>query len=1119
MKKNQFLTIILILVVLVMPNASKAETAVQLAARISSFTGGGTGALNAVANGDVVTVTGELVDVVDVLWLPIDEEVTIEWLADISSCLNFYWSGVISLNGSGIFNVKGGSIIITSSPGSSAISVDNSTEKIEVIVSGGIVSADICTTIQVLSTYSSVTVIGGKVASDDYAISTKGSVEVSGGEVSSLFGSPIYASGDNSTITVNGGTVSATGYYPAINVNNVNNTGLNVIISGTGKVESTGGATFGGAAIKTYGSVEIKDNAEVSSLNNSAISTGGESSKVYVSGGTVSSGGTFVIDVRNENNTGLSVIISGNGSVLATGVSDYSPAIITYGSIEIKDNAQVSSLNGGAISAWSGTSNVSISGGTVTGGGNRVIEICNLNMTFRENNSGMNVFISGTSKIIKTNDDYGLVIQTQGNVEVNGGEVIGRTGYAIYANGNVEVNGGKVSATSGMAIFANGNVEVKGGLVFAYGNAINGYGNVIYQNFTGATGTGIVIAWNESAGNSNYTQGSTTDISQSPATATAVWGKNGSEYGISYTNGTNSGFIPLNVTVYSAECDVLSVQTPTGATITGQTITASVANSVTSQIVAVTTSPDASWKLFSDAACTSEIIGKVMTLAVGNNTAYIEVNAEDGSTKKVYTIVISRADAFYNITIAPISNGNIIANVNSANVGSTVTLTITPDPYFELFEITAFKTGDATSTITLSGSGNSRTFTMPGFDVTVSATFKTLFSLSVEPESLSFSSSGGEKTFLIESNIDWTINSNASWISFSPESGSNNCTITVTIGTNPSVNQRTGIISVTGSEGVHTVTVTQEGAIPTLSVSPTSINFTASGGYKTFLIESNTNWTITCSGAWISVSPYTGSGDRTIGVVSSDNTDGEIRSAIITISATGGLVKTINVFQEANVDSTGVVSEETKPVGEDGKGNIELSLSIPGNVTLTGSFEISFPEGMTLDEQLTVLSLELSGNFYLSFTYKGNNTWLIEIKSNSLKSSTATEYRKIMDIAYIVDENVKKGVYKIEILNLDFVLSDNSSIKEDAIEVLINVERTSTSIEKIHNTNFYAFLVDDILKVESSYSEIITVYSVSGIRLYSTKKTEGLVEIPFTSIPGSVFIVKGDESGVLKVMR
>jgi len=122
-----------------------------------------------------------------------------------------------------------------------------------------------------------------------------------------------------------------------------------------------------------------------------------------------------------------------------------------------------------------------------------------------------------------------------------------------------------------------------------------------------------------------------------------------------------------------------------------------------------------------------------------------------------------------------------------------------------------------------------------------------------------------------------------------------------------------------------------------------------------------------------------------------------------------------------------------------------------------------------------------------------------------------------MEIAYTVDENVKKGIYEIEIINLDFLLDDNTTIKEDLITVPVNVERAGTSIENIFNTSFYAYIVDNTLKIESSYMEKITIYSTTGIPLYSTMKNAGLIEIPFKSIPGSMFIIQGSLSGAIKI--
>ena len=214
-----------------------------------------------------------------------------------------------------------------------------------------------------------------------------------------------------------------------------------------------------------------------------------------------------------------------------------------------------------------------------------------------------------------------------------------------------------------------------------------------------------------------------------------------------------------------------------------------------------------------------------------------------------------------------------------------------------------------------------------------------------------------------------------------------------------------------------------------------------------------------------------------------------------------------------------VTLDETQQVGSDGKGTISLNLSIPSDVTLTGSFEIQFPEGMKLNEQLTVLSLELSGNFYLAFSYKGDNTWLIEIKSNAMRSSKESEYQKIMDIAYTVDENLPKGAYEAIITNLDFLLNDGTSIKEDLLTVQISVERYGAAIENIGNTSFHAYFINNMLRIESTYVETITIYSAAGVRLYSLKKDAGSMDVPVSSLPGSVYIIKGSVSGTIKLIK
>ncbi len=111
----------------------------------------------------------------------------------------------------------------------------------------------------------------------------------------------------------------------------------------------------------------------------------------------------------------------------------------------------------------------------------------------------------------------------------------------------------------------------------------------------------------------------------------------GANYAIAYQNGT------LTVSSLSTACDVTGVTSPAGSKISGTSITGTVANSVSSQLVGITVSTDAAWALYSDMACTTEITNKTMTLSVGANTAYIKVTAEDGITTKIYTVTITRS--------------------------------------------------------------------------------------------------------------------------------------------------------------------------------------------------------------------------------------------------------------------------------------------------------------------------------------------------------------------------------------------------------------------------------------------------------------------------------------------
>ena len=117
--------------------------------------------------------------------------------------------------------------------------------------------------------------------------------------------------------------------------------------------------------------------------------------------------------------------------------------------------------------------------------------------------------------------------------------------------------------------------------------------------------------------------------------------------------------------------------------------------------------------------------------------------------------------------------------------------------------------------------------------------------LTLSPSEMTFTSTGGNQNLGVQSNTSWSVSDTVSWISLAPASGSNNGTVVVTCTPNAASVSRSATITATGTGvAAQTVLVTQSGAPLTLSVNPSTLNFTSPGGSAVFNILSNTNWTL-----------------------------------------------------------------------------------------------------------------------------------------------------------------------------------------------------------------------------------------------------------------------------------
>jgi len=110
------------------------------------------------------------------------------------------------------------------------------------------------------------------------------------------------------------------------------------------------------------------------------------------------------------------------------------------------------------------------------------------------------------------------------------------------------------------------------------------------------------------------------------------------------------------------------------------------------------------------------------TVSLSKGSSSLTTESRPGTiTATVYT-----PPATYTVAFSSIFNGNVTASPSTPSVaGTPITLTITPDAGYEPDVISACKTGEQATTVPLSVvNATTRTFTMPAYNVTVTATFK-----------------------------------------------------------------------------------------------------------------------------------------------------------------------------------------------------------------------------------------------------------------------------------------------------------------------------------------------------------------------------------------------------------
>jgi len=248
---------------------------------------------------------------------------------------------------------------------------------------------------------------------------------------------------------------------------------------------------------------------------------------------------------------------------------------------------------------------------------------------------------------------------------------------------------------------------------------------------------------------------------------------------------------------------------------------------------------------------------------------------------------------------------------------------------------------------------------------------------------------GSSNTVVLTGNVSWSASSNQTWLHVSPASGTNSALLTFTASKNIG-QSRTAIVTIK-STGLsdQTIMVTQ---IPALFLDTTSVSLASTAGSKASKdITSTVSWTASSNKSWLTVNPTTGSSNATVDLTALYN-GGGIRTAIVTIKASGFPDQTVTVTQESglppitlypNIYGTNVPvvdQQSSKIICDLTMKYIRFKPLISGTYTFSAVSTID-PEITLFDKTFTSLISTDYSNFEFSYDLVAGSFYYLGIKN------------------------------------------------------------------------------------------------------------------------------------------
>ncbi len=161
--------------------------------------------------------------------------------------------------------------------------------------------------------------------------------------------------------------------------------------------------------------------------------------------------------------------------------------------------------------------------------------------------------------------------------------------------------------------------------------------------------------------------------------------------------------------------------------------------------------------------------------------------------------------------------------------------------------------------------------------------------LSVSEETIQVGSNAQVVPLTITSNTSWTAESDAPWVRLSRAAGRGSIDIDLLIESCTAVNDRSATITIKAEDKSSLIYITQSATAGLLIIAPDSMTVDNTGGQVSFVIASNSPWTIASSDQWAVPSVTSGNGNTTVTVtVASNESHFEPRRAALAITTGQG---------------------------------------------------------------------------------------------------------------------------------------------------------------------------------------------------------------------------------------